>query len=121
MNSSLEEVAQYVRQTLPQSKAIQNLQLRADIGALTFRWNGREFLVKPSLEVFELKGPNVIITGASMLMQAALMTKNKNEKVIVAMVDTMKQAEDFIKANQKDNGLSLLATVKKTMGSLAGQ
>lgn len=121
MNPSLEEVAQYVRQTLPQSKAIQNLQLRSDVGALTFRWNGRDFLVKPSLETFELKGSNVIITGSSMLMQAALMTKTKNEKVVVTMIETMRQAEDFLRANQKDNGLSLLATVKKTLASLAGK
>lgn len=121
VNPSLDELTQYLRQTLPQANAMQNLQLRADVGAVTFRWNSRDFLVRPSLEVLELKGSNVVITGASMLMQAALLTKKRNDKLVGGMVETLRQAEDLIKANQKQNGVSLLDTVKKTLATLAGK
>ena len=115
MNAQLEELAQYIRLTVPQSKFIEGLQIKETAGVVSFRWQGREFLVKPSLEVFESKGTNVFITGASALMQLAFIKKDKNKKVLEAVLDSITRAEDLIKAMQTENGLKLLGTVKQSL------
>lgn len=121
MIESLEQLAQYIRQTVPQPKAILNLNVKEKLGVVTFVWHAREFVVKKSLEVLELKGQNLYVTGATMLMQSALMTAGKSETVIESVVDAIRQAEDLIKDDQqKDSGLRLLGTVKATLRKLVG-
>lgn len=116
----LQELAQYVRFTVPDSKTISGLRANEQAGMVQFTWRTQHYAVKPSLEVFELKGSNVLITGASMLMQAALRTKQKNSHVIEAVVETLRTAEHTLTDNQKQ-GLALLSEVKKTLSRLAGR
>ena len=118
--SELEELSGYIRQTLPDQKAILRLQKNEQAGIVEFTWHARQFVVRPNLEVFELKGKNLLITGASMLMQAALKTKEKNKKVIEAVVDTLHAAEENMRGNTS-KGLALLTEVKKILARLAGK
>lgn len=122
MIGTVSELVQYLQQTLPQPKSIKNLKPDERAGYVTFHWNGRDFVVKKSLEVFEMKNDKLFITGASILMQTALMKRNRNEKVIETVIDTLAQAEDLLSAkHQVENGLKLIAAVKGTLGKLAGK
>jgi hypothetical protein len=119
MNQQLEELAQYIRQTLPQSKSIAHLHIDEKISAVRFTWHAREFIVKPNLTVLELKGVNLYVTGASMLMQAAFMKKDKNEKVLGVVEETLQQVEDLLSKHQTEKGLKLLDSVKQTLHRLS--
>lgn len=116
----LDELAQYIGKTLPDQKAMANLRTNAQAGVAEFTWHARHFVVKPTLEVFELKGQTLLITGASMLIQAALRTKDKNAKVVEAVIETLHAAEENMRGSQ-DRGLALLVEVKKTLMKLAGK
>ncbi len=119
MAANLDELVQYIRETLPQPKQIVHLRTNDQAGVVSFGWNGRDFVVKPTMEVYELKNEHVFITGSSMLMQLALLLRNKNEKTLAAVVGTLQQAEDMISnpMNRK-KGLSLLQAVKATLKRL---
>ena len=122
MPASLDELVQYIRETLPQPKQITHLKNNVQAGVVTFGWNGRDFAVKPSLEVFELKNAQIFITGSSMLMQLALLKRNRNEKILAVLVGTLQQAEDMINNPlNRDKGLNLLQTVKATLRRLIAQ
>lgn len=122
MIETLEQLAQYIRETLPQPKSIVNLQAKDKTDVVTFHWQGREFLVKKSLDVLEVRSNNLYITGASMLLQSVLTKKGRNEKVIESVLDALKQAEDLISSKrQTESGLKLLGTVKSTLSKLAAK
>ena len=55
MIANLDELAQYIRENIPQNKAIQHLEVQATLDAVTFKWNSTEFLVRKSLDVFQIK------------------------------------------------------------------
>ena len=97
-----------------------NLRTNAQAGVVEFTWHARHFVVKPTLDVFELKGQTLLITGASMLISAALRTKDKNTKIVEAVIETLHAAEENMRASP-DRGLSLLTEVKKILGKLAGK
>jgi hypothetical protein len=120
MIQNLDELTQYIRQTLPQSKAILNLRAEEKSDVVRFTWNSREFVVKKSLEVLEVRGRNVYITGASMLLQTVLMKRDRNEKILEAVVATLSEVEGMVRTNS-ERGLALLGTVKQTLGKLAGK
>jgi hypothetical protein len=120
MDPKLEELAQYIRQTLPQAKSITRLQINEQARIVTFTWHAREFIVKPTYEVLELKGNNLFITGASMLIQAAFTKKDKNEKVLTAIGETLLQVEEMASKHQTERALTLLETVKQTLQRLIG-
>jgi hypothetical protein len=120
VNQELDELANYIRQTLPQSKAISNLSIETKSGAVSFAWNSRKFFVKPTLEVIELRGNGLFITGTSMLMQAVLARHQKEIKVSHAVEETIRQIEDLVSNHQTEKGLSLLEMVKQTIIKLTG-
>lgn len=117
---NLTELTDYVRKTLPQANAISHFKANDQAGVIEFAWQSRSFVVKPTLEVMEMKGKSLFITGASMLMQAAFMKRNSNEKVIEAVVNTLQQIEEVVRRD-RERGLQLLQTVKHTVGRLAGK
>ena len=122
MIESLDELAQYIRQTVPDSKSILNLQIKEKTGAVVFIWHGVEFLVKPSMHVFEVRGYNVYITGISTLLQVVLMRRNQNEKVLENALETIEQAEELIRGkNQTQAGVKMLGTVRETLGKMVGK
>jgi len=117
---TLQELAEYIRKTLPQASTIANLTANDQAGVVEFGWQSRHFVVRTNLEVMEKKDKNLYITGASMLMQAAFMTRNANQKVIEGIVNTLQQVEDTVKRDQP-RGLSLLQSAKQSVARLAGK
>ena len=122
MIESLDELAQYIRQTVPDPKSILNLQIKEKTGAVVFIWHGVEFLVKPSMHVFEVRGYNLYITGISTLLQVVLMRRNQNEKVLENALETIEQAEELIRVkNQTQSGVKMLGAVRETLGKMVGK
>ena len=122
MSAELEELTQYIRQTLPQSKHIVNLQKNEGAGVVTFTWQGREFVVRPTREVFEVRGKNLYITGSSMLLHSVLLKRDTHQKVVETVLDVLVQAEDMIAGRrQTEAGLRLVDQVKGTLAKLAGK
>lgn len=66
----LQELADHVRTALPLSTAITRLQLNCEAGAVVFTWCGRQFVLTPMLQVFELRGTKLYLTEISVLIQA---------------------------------------------------
>lgn len=121
MITNLDELIFYLKKTLPQPKAIQQLKSNEEGSFVTFQWNSRNFLVRQNLQVLEIKSGRVFITGASTLMQSTLMVKNHNQKAIEGIVEDLGQAEEMINGSyRKDQGLRLLDGVKKTLARLSG-
>ena len=119
MSETLAELAQYIRETLPQPKCILHLRSMADAGAVTFAWNGREFIVKPTFQALEIKNGKLFVTGASMLLQMVLVKRTQHEKVIGGIIECLRQTEELVAASDnRDQGLNLLATVKATLKKL---
>lgn len=116
----LDDLTLYIRKILPDPKALANLRTNPQAGVVEFNWHARHFVVTPTLEVFELKGKTLLVTGASMLIQAALRTKDKNTKILEAVVETLRKAEDNMRTH-RERGFALLAEVKKTLSRLAGK
>ena len=88
---------------------------------VTFVWNGRTFLVRQNLQVFEVNGTKVFITGASSLMQSALVVKNYHQKTIEGMMETLGEVEGMVgSVYQRERGMQMLETVKKTLAKMAG-
>jgi hypothetical protein len=122
MKESLDELAQYVRQNIPQSRAISHLTTNEEAEVVTFRWHGREFLVKKSFEVLELRGKRVYITGASTLLQVVLMKRNSNEKIVEGLISALQEAEDLVASRHRvEAGMKLLQLVKGNLTKLAGR
>lgn len=120
MTNTLEELIQFVRRTIPQSKAIKHLAANDQAQILTFEWQSRKFAVRTSLETFEMKGKRLFITGASGLLQNLFLSKAKNATVLAEVSETLQQVEGQMRDNQQ-NGLVLLQTVKNTLARLAGK
>ena len=122
MIQTLVELTQYVRETVPQSKTISHLRSMADADLVAFHWQGRDFAVKKSLEVLEMKGTTLYITGASMLMQLVLTNQNRNEKVLENIVSILAESEEAIGTkHQTDTGLKLIEIAKGSLATLAGK
>ena len=116
MAMNLDELTQYLRESLPQPKMIAHLKHNTEAGVVTFGWNGRDFVVKPSLEVLELKNGRVFVTGCSMLMQLTLSTKTRNEKIYGPIMGMLEETEEMMKnPMNRDKGLNLLGTVKTSL------
>jgi hypothetical protein len=114
---NLEELEQYIRTTLPEARSIQHLK-RNEGKFIDFFWHQRHFAVRPNLDVFEIKDrKGLFITGASQLIQASLLVKDKNQRVIAAIAETMQRAEDVIRTN-REQGLALIASCKNTLSRL---
>ncbi len=120
MIESLEQLTQYIRETVPQSKTITHLKPVPEADAISFHWQGREFVVKRTLEVLELKGKQVFLTGASMLMQIVLTHRNRNERTIEGIVAALRESEDLIANKTRSQaGMQLLKAAKATLAKLA--
>ncbi|MCF7765838.1 MAG: hypothetical protein K9N62_19385 [Verrucomicrobia bacterium] len=121
MITDLDELIQHLKRTLPQPKSILQIKPSEEGKYVTFVWNGRTFLVRQNLQVFEVKGTKVFITGASSLMQSALVVKNYHQKTIEGMMETLGEVEGMVgSVYQRERGMQMLETVKKTIAKMAG-
>ena len=122
MIQTLPDLCKFIRETIPDPRSILNMQVKEKLGAVTLIWHGVEFLVKPSLHVFEVRGYQLYITGISTLLQVVFMRRTKNEKMFEEAVETINQAEDFIRGkNQFREGMQLLGVVRDALGKLVGK
>ena len=122
MPETLDDLAGYIRETLPQPRSIVNLHPMRNGAAVCFSWHDREFVVNPSLQTLEIKKDALFVTGASMLLQLALLKRSRNEKVLGAVVESLRQVEDMINNPlNREQGLDLLGSVKATLRKLAGK
>lgn len=83
-----------------------------------FTWSTREFVVRRNLATFEVRGRTLIITGASTLMQATLRTKDRHARIVGAVIEAIRAAEDNLRANP-EKSFALLEEVKNTLLKLA--
>lgn len=122
MVETLEDLILAIRQSIPQPKALVDLKTNDKGKFATYKWNSREFLVKQNFEVMEIKSGKVFITGSSMLMQTALLSRNKNEKALKTVVETLHQSEEMINNSfKREQGLQLLGTVKRILKQLGAR
>ena len=121
MIETLDELAQYVRQSLPDSRSILHLKVNPTMGAVSFIWHGLEFIVKPSLQVVEVRGYTLYLTGVSTLLQTVLMRRNANVKVLEAALKTIEEAEEMIRVqNLHQPGMKMMASVRDTLAKMIG-
>ncbi len=116
----LDDLTRHVRLMLPDLKQLSHMRHNEQAGVIEFDWHARHFVVTPTLNVFELKGQSLILTCSSILMQAALRTKDRNGKIVGEIVETLRAAEETMRGNQKE-GLALVVAVKKTLLRLVGK
>ena len=117
----LDKLTLHIRKALPDPKAVTHLQTNPQAGLVEFSWHSRHYVVTPALVVFELKdGKNLLVTGYSMLIQAALQTRDRNSKIIEEVVKKLGSADENMRTHQ-ERGLALLGEVKKTLLRLAGK
>jgi hypothetical protein len=116
----MKQVLDHIRQTVPQPKAMTHVKPSEEQGIVEFTWHARHFVVRTNLQVFEVKGSTLLITGASMLMQATLMTRDRHGKVLEAVIELIKAAEDNMLTNQAKS-FPLLSQVKSTLTRMIGK
>lgn len=122
MIETLPDLVKFIRETIPDPRSILNLQVKEKIGAVTFIWHGVEFLIKPSLHVFEVRGYHLYITGISTLLQVVFMRRTRNEKMFEEAADSITQAEDLLRVQNKyREGMQLLAVVRESLAKVAGK
>ena len=114
----LHDLMDYVNRMLPDRQQIANMQQNASAGAVQFDWYTRHFIVMPTLSVFELRGQSLMLTCSSILMQAALQTRDRNTKVAGEIVETLRTAEKLMPEEQI-KGLALLVEARKALQRLA--
>lgn len=116
VQNDLTTLANHIREALPDSKSIVNLKVQSQLGVVTFYWHGVEFLVKPNLQVLELRGNNVYITGLSTLLQLILARRTQHERIVESVLARINQVEDMIQSKeQAASAVRVLGSVKDTL------
>lgn len=119
-SQSLEDLSQNVRRTVPIPSAISRLEINQPAGYVELTWQSRHFVVKPSLEVFELKGKTLFVNGATMLIQSVLTRQESTNRIVKAIEGALERVEDLFKTRRPEAACSLLAQVKATVSKHAG-
>ncbi|GEM_PF-800621 len=119
MALTLDELSTLIPRVVPSRKELSGLKVDATANVVTFTWNKRHFLAKPTLEVFELRPDGKIyITGSSLLMTRVLLSSDRNGNTVEAVLKTLEEATDYLRANKVESGLELLGAAKKVLSSL---
>ena len=117
---TLDELVQYLRKNVPQAKAIKHLVADEKAKVVKFEWQGRHFVVKTTLQAFELKRTSLFVTGTSTLLQQILTTKTSHQTIIGEIVDNFDEALNLLKGDVQ-KGLTLLQPIKSKLGRMAGK
>ena len=119
----LDQLMALVQRTMPR-KELSSLRKDQTAGIVTFMFSGRGFVVKPTpsrLDVLELKGTNLFITGASRLAQVIIDGDRSRGITLEAIIESIGEAEGALQNPQTSaNGLKLLAAVKGVIQRLIG-
>lgn len=120
MIETCEQLIQHVRRNLGSSNALAYMKAHEQHGFVSFRWYERDFVIKRSLEVFEVKGQNLFASGASMLMHTVLKRAEIDTFSVEGIVNSIRTAEDMIADEEKrGSGFKLLASIKTALKKLA--
>jgi len=84
-------------------------------------WQTRHVVVTLAMDVFELKGKNLFVTGVSTLMRSVLAKKKGNARVVEAVADSLAKVEDLLKSRRFETAFALLESVKHTLRKEAGK
>ncbi|MDA1275051.1 MAG: hypothetical protein O2960_13535 [Verrucomicrobia bacterium] len=117
-DTSLEALGVRIRQTVPEPNDVSELKLNHGAELVTFAWKGRHFLVRKSLEVFELKNRRIFITGSSQLMQSVLKNQNKIQKIVPIATDMLLKSEALLRHSKPHSALEVLQPLKRTLTHL---
>ena len=117
---NLERLADQVRRILPDRKALARLETVAHSRHVLLQWHDHQLIVKLSGQAFEMRGNDAFATGVSILLTTALMAKEKTDGVLVAVMDSLRQAEQLV-ANDTEKALALLGSVKAPIQRLRGK
>ena len=116
---TLPELTGYISKTIPSPRELAELKANEAAGVATFSWHRIHFLVKPTLEVYEIKNSQIFITGSSLLMTRILAGSSRREQTIEVVLETMRQASELLtNSNTSRSGFELLGVVKKTLARL---
>jgi hypothetical protein len=88
--------------------------------AVEFTWNSRHYVVTQPLEVFELKGKTLMITGSSILMQNILRSRQQQNRNLDQLMETLKRSEGAVRSD-KTESLSQLLEAKTQLSKLVPQ
>jgi hypothetical protein len=94
---ALQELARYIRNTLPNPEAILQLHIKERAAGITFIWQGVEFFVNTSLYAFEVRGHTLYITGLSTLLQSVLSNRNASQKWWAMLCEQLGEAETVLR------------------------
>ena len=121
MIETLEQLAQYVQRSVPEPRSLRALQAQENSNYVSFEWNATRFVIKKSLQVFEIRGQSLQVTGSSILMQETFVRSERLERILSVLIDSMHQAQTLV-ANEEDvtMGLELLAGAKESLRKLIG-
>ena len=120
MELTLDDLVPYLRKNVPQPKAIKHMVADQKAKIVKFEWQGRHFVVRTSLQTFELKQTRLFVTGASGLLQLILTTKTSQQTVVSDLVEKLDEAMNLLKGDEQ-KGVTLLGPIKATLGRLAGK
>jgi hypothetical protein len=121
MIQNLNQLVDHIRKTMPFPKALMNLQMKEQIGGVVFYWQGVEFLVKISLQAFEVRGNNLYITGLSTLLQLVLVRGGQEEQRIQSMLDALSNAEELVRVNnQPVRAAERVRAVRESLAHMCG-
>jgi hypothetical protein len=119
---TLEDLARYIRTTLPRSVTLEDFRVEQPISAVRFIWEKKEFAVKKSLRVCEIKRQRLYVTAPSLLLQSLLMHAYRSAKVTEAVLEILREVENLVgPLRRPEIGLKLLSVVKKAIGKLSAQ
>jgi hypothetical protein len=114
--NQLNDLTAHIKLALPDPKAILNLKILDSLGVVTFYWHGVEFLVKPSMQVLELRGNNVYITGLSTLIQLVLARRSQNAKIVESVLTRINEVEEIIQSKERtESAVRVLGSVKEAL------
>ena len=117
-SQALEELASYVQRVLPDRAKLTRLEWNPDAGVVELTWSTRQFVVRPSLATYEVRGRTLMVTAASTLLQSTLQTKDRHAKILGAVIEAIRAAEDNLRGNP-EMSLALLDEVRNTLLKLA--
>ena len=115
MIGNLDELAGYIREKIPEARAISGLEVQASLDAVLFKWQSMEFLVRKTLDVYQVKEKKIYVTAASMLMQLALVNASRIDRVLGATVESLDQVQEMLKRSDTAKAFSLLTSVRAAL------
>lgn len=109
MVNSLDRLILQIRSTIPHPEAIHDVSFQPALDGLTFIWFGNTFFAKPTLEVFEIRGRTLYVTGNSLLLQSLISFESEQVKVLEEVSSFLNRAEDILgRRYRHEDGVTVL-------------